>query len=526
MTEQKRSQLQTCFVVILCVIVFVLGAYVRVRKISSAPGWFRDEGTYFEVTRNIMYGEWRLGAVNVTFVGPYMTHPPLFFYLEAAWVSLLRNELRFFRLFCAGLGLATLLGIFFLCWRFLSRWHALLAGALFALNPQIVMFNRMGLPYNLYMFLGLLVLYCMLEYAERKNIPWLLLSVFFAALALVTAYYAVVLVVFAIVMVLATGKKIHLPWVALILIPLGIFFLVASRTPGFADDLAGLRHDAASGSPIETLRHYLEFFRSGPFYVMGVIGLCLLRRPLLRYTLLFLLLLMLHIVLRRADTMISFVTYPVIPVLPLLAIGEANLCMRFIDAARNSIASELPQRFISRIFPAPPEAWVKRVVTALIVLGVIGFLWIEFSDTRRSIYVRFDTPLQFGMVQNTGDAYRTAEFINTHASSDDLVLSTYSLWWLLKTRNANIPQALLKKGIHTDFYLSRLSPDRFLFDPSLEKARFVVEDSFTDQRMGSLPETPHYAIRTAIEYVRSKWKKVFEAGEYRVYENPFLRGAD
>ncbi len=229
-----------------------------------------------------------------------------------------------------------------------------------------------------------------------------------------------------------------------------------------------------------------------------------------------------HIVLRRADTMITLITYPVVPVLPLLAVGAANLCLRFIDAARTSIASEVPHQLASRIFPVHHEIWIKKVITTLIVLGIIGVLWVKFNDTRQSIYSRFVTPLQFGMVQNVGDAYRTAEFINAHASSDDLVLSTYTLWWLLKTRNANIPQALLKKGIHTDFYLSSFSPERFLFDPSLENARFVVEDSFTDERMHSLPDTPHYAIRTAIESVRSHWKKVFEAGEYRVYENPAM----
>jgi len=522
MTQQKRSQLETCLVVALCVIVFVLGAYLRVRKISSSPGWFRDEGTYFEVTRNALQGEWRLGAVNVTFVGPYMTHPPLFFSLEAVWVSIWGNEMRYFRLFCAALGLATLLGIFLLCWRFLGKWHALLAGAFFALNPQIVMFNRMALPYNLYMALVLIVLYLMLEYAEGKKIVWLLLSVFFAALALLSVYYAIVLVLFVGIMVLATGKKILLPWVVLILIPLGLFFLFASRTAGFGEDLAGLRHDAAAGLLVQTVRRYLEFFRLVPFYVIGVIGICLLRRPLLRYTMLFLLVLMLHIVLRRADTMITLNTYPVIPVLPLLAVGAANLCLRFIDAARTSIASEVPHQLASSIFPVHHEIWIKKVITTLIVLGIIGVLWVEFNDTRQSIYGRFVTPLQFGMVQNVGDAYRTAEFINAHASSDDLVLSTYTLWWLLKTRNANIPQALLKKGIHTDFYLSSFSPERFLFDPSLEKARFVVEDSFTDERMHSLPDTPHYAIRTSIEFVRAHWKKVFEAGEYRVYENPAM----
>jgi hypothetical protein len=523
MTERKRSQLETWLVVALCVIVFVLGAYLRVRKISSSPGWFRDEGTYFEVTRNVLQGEWRLGALNVTFVGPYMTHPPLFFCLEAVWVQIWGNEMRFFRLFCAALGLAALLGTFVLCWRFIGKWHALLAGAFFALNPQIVMFNRMGLPYNLCMALLPIVLYFMLKYAERKKLIWLLLSVFFAALALLSVYYAIMLVLFVGVMVLATGKKTHLPFVVFILIPLGIFLLFASRTAGFGEDLAGLRHDAAAGSLVNTMRHYLEFFRLGPFYIIGVIGICLLRRPLLRYSMLFLLLLMVHIVLRRADTIITIVTYPVIPVLPLLAVGAANFCLRFIDAARTAIASELPRQLVSRIPPAQQEFWVKKVVATLIVLGIIGLLWMEFNHTRHSIYGRFITPLQFCMVHNVGDAYTKADFIKSHASSADLVLSTYSLWWLLKTRNANIPQALLREGIHTDFYLSSFSPGRFLFDPSLEKARFVVEDSFTDQRMNSLPETPHYAIRTAIDSVRSHWKKVFEAGEYRVYENPAMR---
>ncbi|MCD6385612.1 hypothetical protein J7M23_07505, partial [Candidatus Sumerlaeota bacterium] len=62
---------------------------IRIVDVSTAPGWFRDEGNYYTVCQTLATkGKPALGPLNITFCSPFMTHPPFYFYTSAGWLTL------------------------------------------------------------------------------------------------------------------------------------------------------------------------------------------------------------------------------------------------------------------------------------------------------------------------------------------------------------------------------------------------------------------------------------------------------
>jgi 4-amino-4-deoxy-L-arabinose transferase-like glycosyltransferase len=521
----RSSPKNEVLTVLVLLIILYGGAFLRLEKIFYSPGWFRDEGTYFEVTRSLLDGRARLGALNITFASPFMTHPPLYFYCAAAWLKLFHDDFQQFRAFNAWLGIATIFFVFLIGTQAANKYCGLLAAAIFAVHPVVVQFNRMAFPYNLYMLFASIVAYFTLAYFradESRKRVYLALAVVAAALAMLTVYYALSLVIFLLLAVILHRRTKDIPLTIACLLPLALFLLYSALAPvtGFAEDFAALRRSARAGSPFATLRHYLEFFQLGPFVVLGAIGLALIPERRARWTLFALLFLIMHPVLRKADTIIRFVNYPIIPVLPLLAVGLAAFCFSVMNAVGRFLAQDIAERF-PRFFPGDRErSLLSAILRGLVLLGAVAILYLFWHTDLQSIYGKFETPLEFAMVQNVEDAQRAARFINNHSTQSDLVLATSTLSWLVKAKSADIAQALLRDGKKTDFYLYDISPQRFMFDPSLGKAKFVVEDHFTDQRMNISPGVPHYEIRKALEYVRQNWQMVFRSGEYRVYLNP------
>src|SRR5690606_37552490 len=154
-----------------------------------------------------------------------------------------------------------------------------------------------------------------------------------AALAPVTVYYGVVVPVWVGAFCLLSAdprKRRRAPLALLALLPLAVVWGWGWLSwPGFEADWRALMSSARAGTLAKTLEHYRDYGSMGVFYVAGLLGCLFARggwRGAARLTLLPLCLL--HMVLRKEDTLIHVVNYPVAALHPFLAIGGALLAGR------------------------------------------------------------------------------------------------------------------------------------------------------------------------------------------------------
>lgn len=496
-SEKKDSERlwAVCFY-LLAVIIFVLAVWLRLKDIATVPGWFRDEGNYYAVCQTLATaGKPSLGPLNITFCSPFMTHPPFYFYTGSAWLSLFGMTFTSLRLFNVFLSLVTLLILFIFCWRHLGRMTALLSSGLFALYHDIIVFNRMIFPYNLYMLFALIIFFLVVEYMQRPDGRFILTASIISAFVGITAYYALWLSFFLLIAIVWQRKWSHLLYLGIVPIPLLLFltYHILNNTPGFYEDFLALKNAARTGALLQIASHYKDFFFMNLLTKGGTIGLLFIASKKLRWLTIIYLFIVISPVLFKADTIIKFVSYPVIPVLPILTIGMSSFLFLFIRAFSR-------ERLIIRLFS-------YFLVAGLFVYNIL--------DSREQ------TPLTFAMVRNPHHAYAIAEFVNSHLRPDELVLASYNVWHLLNTtRKADLPIALAFNGIESDFYLYKLSESRFAYDPSVERAKFAILDFLTDQMAQAPPQTIHYPVRLAIEKIQTNWQLVWHTGEFRVFQNP------
>ncbi|MCD6386034.1 hypothetical protein J7M23_09700, partial [Candidatus Sumerlaeota bacterium] len=402
------------------------------------------------------------------------------------------------------LSVITLCILFAFVIRYSGKWTALVALAVFSFHSECVVFGRMIFPYNLYMLLGFIVFFLSIEYLHRPERVFIFTASIMATFAIFSVYYAISIVVFLGVVIIYQRRWSHLVF---LLIPCGALalFLLLNKifhSPDFAEDFNALRQAARPGSFVFTLIHYREFFESNPLHIVGTLGLLFIPQRKIRWFSVLFVLLALYPVMRKADTIIKFVNYPVIPVLPFMAMGTGAVVVFLYTILRRS-----------RIPLICLVMFLALIVIALSVIDIARDGKVRFS-------FEFPTPLEFAMVKNTDNAYKTADYVNKHTAKTDLVIASYNIWHLITARKSNLPISLAYKGVESDFFLYRISPRRFAYDPSLEKARYVILDFITEQMAKAPPGSIHYPEREAIENIKARWTKVAQFGEFQIFENP------
>ncbi len=482
----------TSFRVLLGIIVLT-GLVLRCAHISTEPDWFRDEGNYHAVCHSIAStGDPMLGPLNVTFCSPFMTQPPLYFYTGAAWLTVLHDSFTSLRVFNVVLSLVTLLFLYAFTLRHFGKWYALLAIAFFAYHPDILVFNKMIFPYNLYMLLGFLVFFIAIEYLLQPRSYLIMTSCILTGFAALSVYYAVSLVAILFGIIMYTRRWKDLPF--LIIPPaFGLLFLGASslgNIPGFKEDYVAFVQTASTDTPWTTLRHYYEYFTTNLFYTLGTLSLLLLPKRRIGMIAFLFIIVMLYPVMRKADTMIQFVTYPIIPLFPLIALGAASFV---------------------RFFCTSLQIRSTTLVLLISVTWIALLLFAGFSDP----------PLSFAMVSAQRTAREAAEYVNTRTETDDLVIASYPLWHLLDTKPANLPISLAYEGIHSDFFMYDISTERFSYNPSIDRAHYIIFDYLTSQMSRAPRGSIHYPVRKAIEKIKASWEKTAEFDMYTVYKNPY-----
>lgn len=498
--------------------VLFLAMLARLNSIDVNPGWFRDEGTYLEVARTIWSsGGARFGPLNVTFASPFMTHPPLWFAASGAWITATGASLPMLRFFNALLCLALVWVVYRALREIVGGWGIPLLGmAIAAFHPDVVLFHRMALPYPLLALeaTGALWMLWRWERTRREKYFWAGLAC--AALAPITVYYGIIVPLWAGVFCLLSAeprRRWRAPLALLALLPLGVLWLWGwQRWPGFSADWLALMASAQAGSLAKTLEHYCDYAAMGAFYVLGLAG-CLFAgggwRGAARLALLPLG--MLHMILRKEDTLIHVVNYPVAALHPFLAIGAALLAGR-----AGMLAAKILIPAAAKPGPSAPsrKAAVAAGVVLIAVIAAGAVISLRFAATK------FPTTLEFAMVQDVDSAFLMASYVNKRQRPGNHALATESMWWLVKGLAAGIPQSMAWRGEQTDFYLYDIDRGRFAWPPDPARAQFLIVDRFMNERLQTPPGNPQYLFRQEIERLIQSWNLVMDADELKLYENP------
>lgn len=480
-----------------------------------------------------MEGKTKVGALECTFVSPYMTQPPLFFYMSSVWFKIFNDDMQSFRRFSVFCSIISMFLIFIIGSKLGGNITGLTALAIFSCHPLIVFFSRISLPYHLYSTFALLVCLLMLKYIEIRNSndlgnlnrissfskliksekTYLLAAAVISAFSIITVYYSWVFFVLIAAVIIIRKRYKHLLTIVLIPLPLIVFLLVSylSAKPGFTADFSALLRANKGGGIAKTFWHYREFLSMGNLFILGTIGLFCLRGLAGRWLVILQFFLMLHVVLMKDDTMISFISYPVIPVLPFLSLGAAAFIAIFLRELNKNTIEHLR---ISKIYRD-----ILFYSAALVVLMLVFIPPVKKSFA--SLSEGFKSTLDFGIVKNPTDAFSAADFINKNNKYGKTVISTSNIWWLLDTRqNTDIFQSLAYEGVMWDFYLYDIPKTRFFFNPSTDEAKYLVEDTFSDLRSGKVPGYPPNPIKDRLTIIENNWRLLKTFGDYRIYLNP------
>ncbi|MFH1721538.1 MAG: glycosyltransferase family 39 protein, partial [Candidatus Altiarchaeota archaeon] len=216
-----------------------VGILFRFWELSVQPVWFYDEAVNLELSSNLLGGETRLFALTY----PFFPHPPLFHAFLIPLTYFFGKTILAVRLLSATLGVATIVLTYKIGKILGGQRTGLIAAAVFAVTPLIILFNRGGFAHNQVMFLIALSLYLTLKLvnsnneSSKKKISFLLGAA--TTLAVLTEYYALSLF-FICGLALFIYERRHLSiWFAAALIPsLAAISLLFFRMPeAFKHDL-------------------------------------------------------------------------------------------------------------------------------------------------------------------------------------------------------------------------------------------------------------------------------------------------
>jgi len=126
-------------------------------------------------------------------------------------------------------------------------------------------------------------------------------------------------------------------------------------------------------------------------------------------------------------------------------------------------------------------------------------------------------PLNHFLVkQNPLEVEEVARWVGERTNNDDGVISNTNVWWLLKSRKANLLQLTAWDGNQTFMHEFGTSQKCFRYSLKNELIRFVIIGDIDKRWTLHQPSVMSTLVNRGI----TKWPIVFEGNYYTVLENP------
>ena len=484
-------------------VILLLAAFLRLYHLKETPGWWPDEGVMLNITGNLLRGKAQFFALTY----PYVPHPIGYFLLAAPFVKILGYNIISLRIMSAVAGILSVYFLYRLGKIIYNAFAGLIASAIFAVYPFVLVQSRTGLDYNILTLFFIITLYFLVSFLQdpQKTNKYLL-ACLFAGLAPTISYLGIVAPVitfFTGILQFKATKKYLLYAILLLILPL-IFYLVTI----FTIDKSAVIHDfnymisrrdmTQAGADDLKFHTVWSMIGSLPVLVWGFAGLYFARgknRVLLVLFSLFLIILELKT--RGFWWYISTFVF-------FFALGWGIFAGFLVNLFKKNITGQ--------------------VVTGVIFILVTGFLFKPYITKSFSCVT---TPNFFGLneekdfsPQDLSKMNEVVAFINQNTKKDDMVLASAHISWQL---HSQITDPILSY-IYTDratvnFPADMRTTGRFVYDPSYKKAKYLLDDQFMRNWFIGQPGIKDGVLND----IYNNWDKVFDSGEFKVYENPALK---
>ncbi|HEU0026207.1 MAG TPA: glycosyltransferase family 39 protein [Ktedonobacterales bacterium] len=509
-------------------------------RMAQTPGWDPQEGYNLDLAWNLLHGRLRLFALTQDFA----QHPPLYYFQLALAIRVFGYGITAARALAALYATLSCLALLLVGRRMLGMEAALWAAAAYTVAPVMLTNTRWGYSYGLLALVGLAVIWLGWESLTAadgaRGRRWLYIAAVGAGVAAYSDYVGVAWIALVALAGLKWGWRPALAALGIGAgtLALGLLALLAVSPGVFLADVTSTGARAAGGNPITQalvlLLNYERFLTVDAWLLLGVVGLFLVRRtPARGYVLGAVGLLGLLILKTRT---VGPSLHTVTPLLPLLALG-AGVALAAATGALFTWAAGwlapldgwLARRRGDVEGKSPARTRLSQVLTALLVFVVIGSpLAMAGASDAVGLAGRLTTP-QDALLATPTDAAAAQRYILTHARAGDLVLASPQIAWAFDdpenihgrpsgVEGADITQTVAYAGQAAAFYPAGLPRNRWAYDASLGRARYVVVDDLI-RALAAPGELPRLTPMLAqVE----RWPVVFRSGQYVIYEQPSL----
>lgn len=483
----------------LLLLVLALAAYLRLAHLSDNPGWYTDEGTHLDIVRHLIGGRTQYLAVDQSTL--LFSRLPLFEALLALWSRVFGLSIDTLRTLTGSLGVMSVALIYLVIRRIShERVLALTTALLLAIYPPAVLYSRFGFSYNLLAPLLILAVAGAGLYMQTKSKRWLALAAISIGLGTITDAWGWVLIVpFAAVVLVREWRD--LVWSApLALLPLVAYgsIMLITAPQAFLFDLCFVLsrlNQLSIAQQVETLwQNIVTLSAQDGWFVWGAIGLFTLRPSHVRWSALIFAAVP-FVLLGRTTALFSLSGYYLIPLWPLMALG--------VSSAIVTVGNGLT-RWVNR------RAW--RAVVIIGLAGSIGLLTVP--PLLQQVTTHFRTDIEPFLI-GADSAQQATVFVNDRVRANDLVIASPAIAWQIQSNVADFQMPIAYQGRATPHLPADVPLDRWAFDPSYQRARFIIVDNLW--RNWAVPNVP--GVREMLSAVEA-WPQVFRSGEVVVYQNP------
>lgn len=487
--------------------------YLRFTNVSENPGWYTDEAAHVDIAHHLLHGEVRYMAIKQSTL--LFARPPLFHLLLSGWFRLVGEGIGSLRLFTAALGVLSV-GMLYAVGRQISgkAGFGLLAAGMLAIYPQAVLYSRFGFSYNLLPPLILLALSGISVYLRDGQRGWLGLAAGCIGLGVVSDLMAFTFI--PALMVIVVFRRWRDLWWSLMLVavPFGVYTCVMFLTipNAFLFDLSftfGRLNTLTLTEQIANVALNYTTLLSQDFWILaGVIGLFLLQPNLLKLAGIILFWVPM-LLMGRTVALHSLSAYYMIPLLPLIALGAAGLLWYGLPLIYRLLRDALSEALQGHY------AIVISILVGGFIFGVAATpLFTSLKLTIDGVQTQLRTAIDPFLV-NPSDAQSAANYLKTHANEQDVVIASPAVGWQFQVNTMDFQMAVAANGEDAPHLPGNIPPERWVFDPRLENADWVVVDDLW--RNWGAVHIP--GVARMLPIVES-WPVVFEAGAIWIYQNP------
>jgi 4-amino-4-deoxy-L-arabinose transferase-like glycosyltransferase len=482
--------------------IILFGFILHLNNLGIHPRWYSDEGSILNISWNLIHGQARYFEMKQTFV----PHFPLFYLLGGFFILLFGKTIFAIRLLAIILVTASVSVSYFIGKEIKNKKVGLLIVFVLTIFPCFFITAR----YAFFSTLGLLelslVILFSLKYINTGKEKWIYYLSVVLSLVFVSEIYLWGLAIVLPLLLWEKNKKLLLKALALIFVPLAVFFIIMLIFSGknFLDDIQFYFFrrvfipQKANSEPIQRLLAIFKLwfsFTSNYWGYIGPIGLFFIENKKIRSLFIFLFIVVLVPIFSFIS--MSFLLRNQILVVFLSLFGVIFLMLKVYP-------------YIHKLFqPVGKIAYYCVIILLSLIVAKTILLYLA------------DDLVFLGDTQTNAEemtfASATANYLNSNSVSSDLVVTSNDIFsHLIKARVSNIYMTTAFDGLDNSVYMPQLiNRDRYYSDLSLDKAKFLVYDNEMETFLKTDEPNIVIELQKAIE-----WPLVYQMGHYDIRLNP------